>query len=165
MYDEIYSTIDNFRLQVFGARFKRQVTESRVDLDSFDSGSSLIQASRAFHAGQVASESLPHSVVAHLAPFFRAFDLMMQQLISRRQLFDDDNFEKVRVTLDNKVGFTYHLATVSRSISRQIGVLMRLRKLIPTKAKATHLQISCSAVFPILQPGVVLLSSQRQMQA
>lgn len=44
--------------------------------------------------------------------------------------------------------FTYHLATVSRSTSRRIGVLMRLRKLIPTDAK---LHIYKAAVLPYFQ--------------
>ena len=56
---------------------------------------SLIKVSQVFHAGQVPSEALPHAVVAHLVPFFRVFDEMLQQLINVRQTFSNDHLGKV----------------------------------------------------------------------
>ena len=85
--------------------------------------------------------------------------------IDNHAIQNTEQTQLLGITLDNKLSFTHHLATISRSTSRRIGVLMRLRKLIPTEVK---LHIYKSAVLPyfqLLQPGVALLSSQRQAQA
>ena len=49
------------------------------------------------------------------------------------------------VTLDNGLNFSEHVSTICKTTNRRIGVLMRLRKLIPITAK---LQIYKSAVLP-----------------
>ena len=68
--------------------------------------------------------------------------------IDNHAIQNTEQIQLLGITLDNKLSFTHHLATVSRSTSRQIGVLMRLRKLIPTEAK---LHIYKSAVLPYFQ--------------
>ena len=39
------------------------------------------------------------------------------------------------VTIDSKFGFTDHISTICKKASQRIGMLMRPRNLIPTKAK------------------------------
>ena len=51
------------------------------------------------------------------------------------------------VTIDSKLNFSEHVSSTCKMASQRIGVLMRLRNLIPTKAK---LQLYKSAVLPYL---------------
>ena len=39
------------------------------------------------------------------------------------------------VTIDNKLNFNHHINNVCKKASQRIGVLMRLKNLIPTEAK------------------------------
>lgn len=51
------------------------------------------------------------------------------------------------VTIDNQLQFTEHISNVCKRSSQRVGVLMRLRNLIPTRAK---LQLYKSAILPYL---------------
>ena len=51
------------------------------------------------------------------------------------------------VTIDSKLNFPDHITSICKKASQRIGVIMRLRNLIPTKAK---LVIYKSAVLPYL---------------
>ena len=68
--------------------------------------------------------------------------------IDNHAIQNTEQIQLLGITLDNKLSFTHHLATVSRRTSRRIGVLMTLRKLIPTETK---LHIYKSAVLPYFQ--------------
>ena len=58
-----------------------------------------------------------------------------------------ENLRLLAVTIDSKFNFTDHISTICKKASQRIGVLMRLRNLIPTKAK---LILFKSAVLPYL---------------
>ena len=51
------------------------------------------------------------------------------------------------VTIDNKLNFNHHINNVCKKASQRIGVLMRLKNLIPTEAK---LQLYKAAILPHL---------------
>ena len=51
------------------------------------------------------------------------------------------------VTLDDQLSFSSHVRNVCRKVSRQTGVLLRIRNLIPTSAK---LHIVKFAIIPYL---------------
>ena len=51
------------------------------------------------------------------------------------------------MTIDDKLNFMSHVSNVCKKASRQVGVISRLRNMIPTKAK---LQIYKSAILPHL---------------
>ena len=59
------------------------------------------------------------------------------------------------VTLDDQLSFSSHVRNVCRNVSCQTGVLLRLRKLIPTSAK---LYIVKFAILPGLILHIVRLS-------
>ena len=46
-----------------------------------------------------------------------------------------ENLRPLGVTIDSKFTFTDHISTICNKASQRIGVLMRVRNLIPTKAK------------------------------
>ena len=54
---------------------------------------------------------------------------------------------KLGVTVDKDLYFSEHISAMCKKASRLIGVLMRLRKLVPTEAK---LQIYKTAILPQL---------------
>ena len=51
------------------------------------------------------------------------------------------------VTIDSKLNFEHHISNVCKKASQRIGVLMRLKNLIPTEAK---LQLYKAAIYPHL---------------
>ena len=51
------------------------------------------------------------------------------------------------VTIDSKLNFNHHISNVCKKASQRIGVLMRLKNLIPTEAK---LQLYKAAILPHL---------------
>ena len=51
------------------------------------------------------------------------------------------------VTIDSKLNFNHHINNVCKKASQRIGVLMRLKNLIPTEAK---LQLYKAAILPHL---------------
>ena len=51
------------------------------------------------------------------------------------------------VTIDDKLTFSYHIKDISKRASQKVGVLLRLRNLIPCSAK---LQLYKSAILPHL---------------
>lgn len=58
-----------------------------------------------------------------------------------------DELKLLGVTIDKELHFSQHISAICKKASRLIGVLMRLRKLIPTEAK---LQIYKTAILPHL---------------
>ena len=51
------------------------------------------------------------------------------------------------VTIDDKLTFSYHIKDISKRVSQKVGILLRLRNLIPCSAK---LQLYKSAILPHL---------------
>ena len=58
-----------------------------------------------------------------------------------------DNIILLGVVLDSKLNFSEHINSICKKASRRIGVLMRLRNLIPMKSK---LILFKSAILPFL---------------
>ena len=46
-----------------------------------------------------------------------------------------DDLKLLGVRIDSKLDFTDHISSICKKASQRIGVLMKLRNLIPTKAK------------------------------
>ena len=46
-----------------------------------------------------------------------------------------DNLKLLGVRIDSKLDFTDHISSICKKASQRVGVLMKLRNLIPTKAK------------------------------
>ena len=67
--------------------------------------------------------------------------------IDRVQIKTTDNMKLLGVTIDQKLTFTEHISTACKRASSRVGVLMRLRKLIPDTAK---LRIFKAAILPYL---------------
>ena len=65
--------------------------------------------------------------------------------IDNHKISQTEQIKLLGVTLDNGLNFSEHVSTICKTTNRRIGVLMRLRKLIPITAK---LQIYKSAVLP-----------------
>ena len=57
------------------------------------------------------------------------------------------DLELLGVTIDSKLNFSNHISSICQKASQRIGVLMRLRNLIPTKAKLVLFE---SVVLPYL---------------
>ena len=75
-------------------------------------------------------------------------DLYKRDLvIDNTEIYQEENFKFLGVILDKELNFTDHIATICNITSRKIGILTRMRKLIPIHAK---LQIYKSAILPHL---------------
>ncbi|XP_068692902.1 uncharacterized protein [Montipora foliosa] len=61
------------------------------------------------------------------------------------EICQGEKFKLLGVILDKEMNFTDHIATICTTTSRKIGILTRMRKLIPIHAK---LQIYKSAILP-----------------
>ena len=55
--------------------------------------------------------------------------------VNNEEIKNVENIRLLGVTIDSKFTFTDHISTICKKASQRIGVLMRLRNLIPTKAK------------------------------
>ena len=66
-------------------------------------------------------------------------------VIDNTEIYQEENFKFLGVILDKELNFTDHIATICNITSRKIGILTRMRKLIPIHAK---LQIYKSAIQP-----------------
>ena len=53
-----------------------------------------------------------------------------------------DNIKFLGVVLDSELNFSEHIISICKKASQRIGVLMRLRNLIPMKSKARYYHIS-----------------------
>lgn len=60
------------------------------------------------------------------------------------------------VTVDKDLHFSEHISATCKKASRLIGVLMRLRKLIPTEAKLQIYKTAIKSAY-ILQPSLAFL--------
>ena len=67
--------------------------------------------------------------------------------LNNEEIKTRDNLKLLGVIIDSKLNFTDHISSICKKASQRIGVLMRLRNLIPTKAK---LVLFKSAVLPYL---------------
>ena len=67
--------------------------------------------------------------------------------VNNEEIKTVENIKLLGVTIDSKLNFTDHISSICKKASQRIGVLMRLRNLIPTKAK---LVLFKSAVLPYL---------------
>lgn len=66
-------------------------------------------------------------------------------VIDNTNIQQEKNFKLLGVTLDKELNFTDHISSICTTTSRKIGVLTRMRKLIPIHAK---LRIYKSAILP-----------------
>ena len=73
--------------------------------------------------------------------------------IDNHRIRQAEKIKLLGVTLDSGLNFSEHVSTICRNTNRRIGVLMRLRKLIPIKAK---LQIYKSAILPYFTYGSLI---------
>ena len=55
--------------------------------------------------------------------------------VNNEEIKTVDNLKLLGVTIDSKLNFIDHKSSICKRASQRIGVLMRLRNLIPTKAK------------------------------
>ena len=55
--------------------------------------------------------------------------------VNNEEIKNAENLRLLGVKIDSKFTFTDHISTICERTSQRIGVLMRLRKLIPRKAK------------------------------
>ena len=67
--------------------------------------------------------------------------------VNNEEIKTVESFNLLGVTIDSQLNFTDHISSICNKASQRIGVLMRLRKLIPTKTK---LVLFKSAVLPYL---------------
>ena len=67
--------------------------------------------------------------------------------INNNGIYPKDNLKLLGITLDDRLSFSEHISCICTKVSKLIGVLMRLRNLIPTTAK---LCLYKSAILPHL---------------
>ena len=67
--------------------------------------------------------------------------------VNGKDIMESDNLELLGVTIDCGLNFNLHISNVCKKASQRIGVIMRLRNLIPTKAK---LHLFKAAILPHL---------------
>ncbi|KAL9956009.1 hypothetical protein ACROYT_G037423, partial [Oculina patagonica] len=67
--------------------------------------------------------------------------------IKNTEISPSNSLNLLGVTIDDKLSFRDHITTVCKKASQRIGVIMRLKNLIPTKAK---LQLYKAAILPHL---------------
>ena len=75
----------------------------------------------------------------------KRYELDIRDLVIDNTEICQENFKFLGVILDKELNFTDHIATICIITSRKIGILTRMRKLIPIHAK---LQIYKSAILP-----------------
>ena len=68
-----------------------------------------------------------------------------------------ENFKLLGVTLDPKLNFSDHITSICKKASQRIGVLMRLRNLIPMKSKLVLFKSAFLPYLTVLSPGLALL--------
>ena len=66
-------------------------------------------------------------------------------VINSIEICQEEKFKLLGVILDKELNFTDYIATICTTASRKIGILTRIRKLIPIHAK---LQMYKSAILP-----------------
>ena len=64
-----------------------------------------------------------------------------------QDIMESDNLEVLGVTIDCGLNFNLHISDVCKKASQRVGVIMRLRILIPTEAK---LRLFKAAILPHL---------------
>ena len=69
-----------------------------------------------------------------------------------QDIMESDNLEVLGVTIDCGLNFNLHISDVCKKASQRVGVIMRLRILIPTEAKLRLLKAA-----NILPLGVAFL--------
>ena len=67
--------------------------------------------------------------------------------VNGKDIMESDNLELLGVTIDRGLNFNLHISNVCKKASQRIGVIMRLRNLIPTEAK---LHLFKAAILPHL---------------
>ena len=67
--------------------------------------------------------------------------------VNGKDIMESDNLELLGVTIDCGLNFNLHISNVCKKASPRIGVIMRLRNLIPTEAK---LHLFKAAILPHL---------------
>ena len=68
-------------------------------------------------------------------------------LVNKEKINTTETLQLLGVTIDSKLNFNNHISIICKKASQRIGVLMRLRNLIPTNAK---LQLFKAAILPYL---------------
>ena len=67
--------------------------------------------------------------------------------VNGKDIMESDNFELLGVTIDCGLNFNLRISNVCKKASQRTGVIMRLRNLIPNKAK---LHLFEAAILPHL---------------
>lgn len=67
--------------------------------------------------------------------------------VDKTKVKPEKNITLFGINIDNKLSFTDHISNVCKKSSKKVGVIMRLRNLIPTRAK---LQLYKAAILPHL---------------
>ena len=68
-------------------------------------------------------------------------------MVKNNSIAETESLMLLGITVDCKLNFNEHISNVCRKASQRIGVIIRLRNLIPTEAK---LQLYKSAILPHL---------------
>ena len=55
--------------------------------------------------------------------------------VNNEEIKTVESLNLLNVTIDSKLNFTDHITSICKKAIQRIGVIMRLRNLIPTKAK------------------------------
>ena len=72
--------------------------------------------------------------------------------VNGKDIMESENLKLLDVTIDCDLNFNVHISNICKKASQRIGVIMRLRNLIPTEAQpVTHLQSSHSPLSYVLQ--------------
>ena len=77
--------------------------------------------------------------------------------VNGKDIMKSENLKLLGVTIDCNLNFNVHISNICKKDSQRIGVIMRLRNLIPTEAKLHLYSYSPSSY--ILPPSMAFLQS------
>ena len=61
--------------------------------------------------------------------------------VNKEKINTTETLQLLGVTIDSKLNFNNHISIICKKARQRIGVLIRLRNLIPTDAKSSHFTI------------------------
>ena len=79
-------------------------------------------------------------------------------MIDNHEVRSTECFKLLGVCIDDNIYFDEHISSISKKSTQWVGVLMRLRNLIPTQTKLLLYKLgSCSPVFNLLSSYMAFL--------
>ena len=79
-------------------------------------------------------------------------------MIDNHEVRSTECLKLLGVCIDNNLRFDEHISSISKKSAQRVGVLMRLRNLIPTQTKLQLYKLgSCSPIFNLLSPHMAFL--------